>query len=104
MATYILDNGVQGEAWVIGRDDDSGLALLSPLVPSPPYEFIRLSHQAPTIGDELRLLQHSGFSTAIDQRPTSVSGYKPGILGFNYMQIRAADNSTADGAMLIDNQ
>ena len=104
IATYTLDNGTQGEAWVMGRDDDSGLALLRPLVPSLPYEFIRLSPQAPTIGDELRLLQHSGFSTAIDQRPTSVSGYKPGILGFNYMQIRAADNSTADGAMLIDNQ
>ncbi len=102
MVNYVLANGTQGEAWVVGRDDDAGLALLRPLVESPPYDFVQLSPDAPTIGDGLTLLQHSGFSTALDQRPTSVSGYKPGILGYNYMQINAADNATADGAMLID--
>ena len=102
MVNYILANGTSGEAWVVGRDDSAGLALLRPLVETPPYEFIQLSPDAPTIGDGLTLLQHSAFSNAIDQRPTSVSGYKPGILGYNYMQINAADNATSDGAMLID--
>jgi hypothetical protein len=92
----------QGEAWVIGRDDDAGLALLRPINPAPPYDFIPLSAQAPTIGDQLGLVQHSPFSPVIDQRITSVSGYQPGGIGYSYMQIRAADNTTADGAMLIN--
>lgn len=92
----------QGEAWVIGRDDESGLALLKPIVPAPAYDFIQLSAQPPTIGDELGLIQHAALLESVDRRLTTVSGYKPGILGFSYMQIRAADNSTSDGALLIN--
>ena len=92
----------QGDAWVIGRDDDAGLALLRPIDPTPPYDFISLSAQAPTIGDQLGLVQYSAFSPVIDQRITSVSGYQPGGIGYSYMQIRAADAQTADGALLIN--
>ena len=97
-------SGKSGEAWVIGRDDEAGLALLKPIDPTPPYDFIQLSAQPPTIGDLLGLLQYSTFSPSIDTRETTVSGYKPGVLGFSYMQIRAADNSTSDGAMLINRE
>ena len=102
LANFVLEGGAQGTAWVVGRDDNAGLALLEPINPAPPYDFIPLSAQAPTIGDQLGLVQHSVFSPTVDQRITSVSGYQPGGIGYSFMQIRAADNTTADGAMLVN--
>lgn len=102
LVDFRLAGGAEGQAWVAGRDDNVGLALLRPINPAPPYDFISLSNQAPTIGDQLGLLQHSVFSPDIDQRITSVSGYQPGGIGYSFMQIRAADNTTSDGAMLIN--
>ena len=102
LVDYRLASGAEGQAWVTGRDDNVGLALLQPINPTPPYDSISLSGQAPTIGDQLGLLQHSAFSPDIDQRITSVSGYQPGGIGYSFMQVRAADNTTSDGAMLIN--
>ena len=97
---FVLANGAQGQAWVTGRDDDLGLALLNPINPSPPYDFIPLSASPPVIGDQLGLLQHSGFSPVLDQRITRVNGYNSSPIGYSYIKIQATD-STAEGAMLI---
>lgn len=101
VADFVLSNGNQGQAWVTGRDDQLGLALLSPITPAPPYDTIALSADPPTIGDQLGLLQHSGFSPALDQRITRVTGYNSSPIGYSYIKIQATD-STADGAMLIN--
>ncbi len=102
VADFILGNGAQGQAWVIGRDDqNSGLALLRPINPTPPYDSIQLSADPPTIGDQLGLLQHSSFSPTLDQRLTRVNGYNASPLGYSYIKFQAT-GSTADGAMLIN--
>ena len=101
IADFVLSNGNQGQAWVTGRDDDLGLALLSPVNPLPPYDTISLSANPPAIGDQLGLLQHSSFSPALDQRITRVNGYNSSPIGYSYIKIQATD-STADGAMLIN--
>ena len=100
VADFVLANGNQGQAWVTGRDDDLGLALLTPINPSPPYDSIQLSASPPVIGDQLGLLQHSSFSPSVDQRITRVNGYNSSPIGYSYIKIQATD-STADGAMLI---
>ncbi len=102
VADFVLSNGAQGQAWVVGRDDQgSGLALLRPINPSPPYDSIQLSADPPTIGNQLGLLQHSSFSPALDQRITRVNGYNASPLGYSYIKFQAT-GSTADGAMLIN--
>ena len=102
VADFVLSDGTQGQAWVVGRDDqNSGLALLHPVNPSPPYDFIQLSASPPTIGDQLGLLQHSNFSPTLDQRITRVNGYNASPLGYSYIKFQAT-GATADGAMLIN--
>lgn len=100
VAAFVLANGAQGQAWVTGRDDDLGLALLSPVNSTPPYDSIQLSASPPVIGDQLVLLQHSSFSPALDERTTRVNGYNSSPIGYSYIKIQATE-STADGAMLV---
>lgn len=96
-----LWDGTHGQACVTGRDDDIGLALLKPLLEQRSYDFLDLSGTAPTIGDQLALLQHTKSSAALDQRIRRVNGYQWGGGGYDYFQIQAAD-TTSDGAVLID--
>ena len=100
-----LADGTQGQACVTGRDDHIGLglALLKPLLEPRAYDFAELSGTAPVVGDQLGLLQHTRFSSALDQRITSVSEYRSDSsgYGYDYFQIRAAD-ATSDGAVLIN--
>ena len=96
-----LSDGTRGQACVTGRDDDIGLALLKPLLEHRSYDFDELSGTAPTIGDQLALLQHTRSSAALDQRIRRVNGYRSGGGGYDYFQIQAAD-TTSDGAVLID--
>lgn len=97
-----LWDGRQGQACVTGRDDVVGLALLEPLIgPSGAYDYLALSGESPSIGQQLELLQYSSFTPALDRRPTEVKGHKLRG-GYGYTLIRAADNTTADGAVLVD--
>ena len=99
-----LSDGTRGQACVTGRDDRIGLALLKPLVEPRAYDFAELSGTAPVVGEQIGLLQHTRFSSALDQRITIVSGYRSSSTGdgYDYFQILAADNSTGDGAVLIN--
>ena len=99
-----LSDSTQGQACVTGRDDRIGLALLKPLVEPRAYDFAELSGTAPVVGEQIGLLQHTRFSSALDQRITIVSGYRSSSTGdgYDYFQILAADNSTGDGAVLIN--
>ena len=101
LANFTLANGTQGQAWVAGRDDDAGLALLTPTNPAPPYDFIQLSSAAPTIGDQMVLFQYSPFAPGLDQRITRVTGYDASPFGYSFLKIQAA-GTTADGAVVVD--
>ena len=98
-----IADGTQGQACVTGRDDYLALALLKPLLEPRAYDFAELSGAAPVVGDRLGLLQHTSFSSALDQRTTSVSEYRSDSSGYGYdfFQIQAAD-TTSDGAVLIN--
>ena len=48
------------------------------------------------------LLQYSSFTPALDRRPTRVVENETPGNGYSYMRIQAADNSTADGAVLVN--
>ena len=97
-----LWDGTQGQACVTGRDDDIGLALLMPIIEPRDYYFLRLSNEAPTIGDRLVLLQYSTSSSSISIWRVMVSGYLPGGIRYNYFGVQGADNSIADGAVLLN--
>ena len=98
-----LWDGTEGHACVTGRDDDIGLALLTPLIePAATYDHLAFSSQPPSIGQELVLYQYSSFSPALDRRPTRVVENESPGNGYGYMRIQVADNSIADGAVLVN--
>lgn len=102
IADIELADGTRGQACVTGRDDDIGLALLKPFLAPRVYDFADLSSTAPTEGDQLGLLQHSEFSDSLDTRVTTVAEYETAVTGYDFFRIRAADNTTADGAVLLN--
>lgn len=98
-----LWDGTQVQACVTGRDDDIGLALLDPLIERPgAYDYLTLSGESPSTGQELILLQHASFSPALDGRFTMVMEREFPYNGDGYVRIRVADSATADGAVLAD--
>lgn len=98
-----LEDGREGRACVIGRDDDIGLALLRPLLePAGAYDYLALSGEPPSVGQQLELLQYSSFKPALDARTTRVVEYRPTPFGYGYILVDAAENTTADGAVLLD--
>ena len=98
-----LWDGRRGQACVTGRDDDLGLALLQPLIdPSGAYDYLAFSSASPSVGQQLELFQHARLSPVLYQRTTKVAGYRSSAIGFRYLLVEAADNTTADGAVLLD--
>ena len=45
--TFTLADGTEGSAWVTGRNDDQGLALLTPLGEPRTYDFLPTLRQHP---------------------------------------------------------
>ncbi len=98
-----LWDGTRAQACVTGRDDDIGLALLRPLFePAGAYDYLALSTESPSVGQELGLLQHPRLSPVTYQRTTKVARDIPSDSGYNYFVVDAADGTTADGAVLLD--
>lgn len=98
-----LWDGTEGHACVTGRDDDIGLALLAPLIePARTYDYLALSSESPSIGQQLELLQYSFFTPTLDRRTTTVVEREPSDNGYGYMRIDTSDRSTADGAVLVN--
>lgn len=96
-----LWDSTRGQACVTGRDDDIGLALLKPFLGHRSYDFIEFSGTAPTLGNQLRLLQHSRFSPSLDHRITRVNEYRSVNGGYDYFRIQTV-GSTPDGAVIMD--
>ena len=98
-----LWDGTRGQACVTGRDDDFGLALLEPLIePLRAYDYLALSGEPPSVGQELELFQHARLSPVLYQRVTKVAGYRSVDDGYGYILWNAAGDTIADGAVLLD--
>lgn len=98
-----LWDGTRGQACVTGRDDDIGLALLRPLVEAArAYDYLALSNESPSTGQELELLQHARLSPVLYERMTTVTRHVHSNSGYSYFVVDAAEGITADGAVLLD--
>lgn len=98
-----LRDGTQGQACVIGRDDDIGLALFESNIETPrSHHFLTLSNESASVGDELQLVHVSGPSATPKQQTTQVVRYERFDSGYSYLQM-LADDSTPEGAVLINN-
>ena len=104
LAEFRFANGVSGQAWVAGRDDaNSGLALLRPVGPARTYPFLPLASSQPAINTAMGLVQYTGAPNgAPTARNTRIIGFRPGFSGYNYLQVQAANNTTRNGALIVN--
>ncbi len=103
LAEFRFADGATGQAWVAGRDDNSGLALLRPVGASRTYPFLPFSSGQPSVNAAMGLVQYSGTPNAAPTVfNTRITGFRPGFSGYNYLQIQAADNATTNGALVVN--
>ncbi len=102
--TYTLPDGTEGVAWVTGRNDEQGLALLTPLGEPRTYDFLSLSSRIPTIGERMVLVQYDPFNGSLDPRPVNVRGYTTTFIGYGYVHLHIGESSAFDGAALINDE
>ena len=100
-----LADGTSGEACVIGRNDDIGLALLKPLIEPPrTYDFLTLSSEESSVGQQLDLFQHTAPARESPQRSMSVIERITAATGYDYMHVDTAEPAAPDGAVLINHR
>ncbi len=93
--------GTQGQACVVGRDDDIGLALLKPLIELPHTpDYLALSREAASSGDQLQLFQHSRYGQAMHTGNVRVNGLRTFDNRYDYFRIEG--HSSEDDAVLIN--
>ena len=103
LAEFRFADGATGQAWVAGRDDNSGLALLRPVGASRTYPFLPFSSSQPSVNAAMGLVQYSGIPAAAPTVfNTRITGFRPGFSGYNYLQIQAATNTTTNGAVVVN--
>jgi hypothetical protein len=102
--TFTLPDGTEGLAWVTGRNDEQGLALLTPFGEPRTYDFLQLSAGVPAIGERMALLQYDPFNGALDPRPVNVRGYTTSFIGYGYVQLHIGESSAFDSAALINDE
>ena len=101
---FTLADGTEGFAWVTGRNDDQGLALLTPLGEPRSYDFLPFSASIPTIGERMVLVQYDPFNGMLDPRPVNVRGYTTSFIGYGYIHLHIGESSAFDGAPLVNAQ
>lgn len=101
---FTLADGTEGTAWVTGRNDDQGLALLTPMGEPGVYEHLPFSSNIPAIGERMVLVQYDPFNGTLDPRPTNVRGYTPTFTGYGYLQLHIGESSAHDGAALVNDE
>ena len=101
---FTLADGTEGFAWVTGRNDDQGLALLTPLGEPRSYDFLPFSANIPTIGERMVLVQYDPFNGMLDPRPVNARGYTTSFIGYGYIHLHIGESSAFDGAPLVNDQ
>lgn len=102
--TFTLADGTEGVAWVTGRNDEQGLALLTPLGEPRTYDFLGLSSRIPTIGERMVLVQYDPFNGSLDPRPVNVRGYTTTFIGYGYVHLHIGESSAFDGGALVNDE
>ena len=102
--TFTLADGTEGVAWVTGRNDEQGLALLTPLGAPRAYDFLPLSSRIPAIGERMVLVQYDPFNGSLDPRPVNVRGYTTTFIGYGYVHLHIGESSAFDGAALVNDE
>ncbi len=102
--TFTLADGTEGVAWVTGRNDQQGLALLTPLGEPRAYDFVSLSADIPDIGERMVLVQYDPFNGSLDPRPVTARGFIFSLLGYGLIQVHIGESSAFDGAALVNDQ
>lgn len=102
--TFTLADGTEGAAWVTGRSDERGLALLTPIGEPRAYHSIPLSADVPSIGDRLVLMQYDPFNGLLDPRPVTARGFIFSLLGYGFIQLQIGETSAFDGGALVNDQ
>lgn len=101
---FTLADGTEGAAWVTGRNDEQGLALLTPLAEPRTYDFLPLSSRIPAIGERMVLVQYDPFNGSLDPRPVNVRGYTTTFIGYGYVHLHIGESSAFDGAALVNDE
>ena len=101
---FTLADGTEGAAWVTGRNDEQGLALLTPLAEPRTYDFLPLSSRIPAIGERMVLVQYDPFNGSLDPRPVNVRGYQTTFIGYGYVHLHIGESSAFDGGALVNDE
>ena len=101
---FALADGTEGLAWVTGRNDRQGLALLTPMGEPRAYDFLQLSSKVPAIGERMALVQFDPFNGSLDPRPVNVKGYTTSFTGYGYVHLSIGESSAFDGAALVNDE
>ena len=103
VADIQFSDGTQGQACVIGRDDEMGLALLKPVVEEPhSRNFLALSGDAASVGQRLELFPHASPTPESEQQSASVIERITPATGYEYIRVDTAETATTAGAVLIN--
>jgi hypothetical protein len=99
-------DGQTGTAWVVGRDDDFGVALLRVTNANGTYAFTPIAAVgAPQVDQDLYLLNFNTAGNTIEKRASRVLGVRPDLTtGLRYVQIQAPSGAAGEGGLLIDAQ
>lgn len=104
LADFSTVDGASGKAWVVGRDDEFGLALLEVISPGQQYAAIE-SHtgQIPTRNEEIALVHFSGNNVEPEAASTFVVGSRQdSSTGLSYVQYQGISISGEQGGVVVD--
>ena len=103
LVSFRTAGGSTGEAWVFGRDDGLGLALLEVTNPGQEFTVAPLhSGNPPERSDELAMLRFVSTSTSLDKRNTQVVGSRQDLSGIDYLQLQALAAEGSQGGAIVD--
>lgn len=101
---FFTRSGSNGRAWVVGRNDDIGLALFEVIDPAQSFDFVEVAPRpVPQVGEELALLQYPSAGTTLDRRAARVVGVRQDFnTGIFYAQLQDLSVAGAEGGALVD--
>ena len=103
VADFTTQGGATGQAWVIGRDDDFGMALLKVVNASQTFDTISTADSTvPQVGKQLASM-YFGLAGTLSKQNTSVVGSRQDLnTGIQFLQMRGLYIAGSQGGALVD--
>ena len=103
VAGFTTQGGATGQAWVIGRDDDFGMALLKVVNASQTFDTISTADSTvPQVSKQLGSM-HFGLAGTLSKQNTSVVGSRQDLnTGIQFLQMRGLYIAGSQGGALVD--